>query len=199
MEDLKKIILNELLEVQRDGMDNLIDYICNKTDYFTAPASTKYHSNYENGLAEHSHKVTQLFREKNERFKLGLSENTIKICGYFHDLCKCNFYKRGIKNIKDGKKINGYGKEVDNWIEKEVWEIDDQLPLGHGSKSVILLQEFISLSTFEVMAILFHMGLPEDYEMKIAYNNATKKYPAIIALHSADLESSYLLEEIKEI
>jgi hypothetical protein len=192
--DLKEIILTELSTIQREGMNDLIDYISNKTDYFTAPASTNYHSNYEGGLAEHSHKVTQLFREKNERFSLGLSEDTIKICGYCHDWCKCCFYIKGKKNVKEGKKPDGR----DNWIEKEIWEIDDKLPLGHGEKSIILLQRFIPLSTEEVMIIRWHMGIPEDYMSKKSYEKATEKYKSIIAFHSSDLESSYLLEEIKK-
>jgi len=196
MSEYKEKILNALNSVQREGIDKLIDYLESKTDYFTAPASTKYHCNYEGGLAEHSWKVKELFEEKNRYFNLGLSQDTIIICSLLHDLCKCNFYKKGLKNVKDGKKINGYGKEVDNWIEKEVWEIEDQLPLGHGSKSVILLQKFLRLSELEVMAILFHMGIPEEYEMKQAYNKSSEKYPAIITLHTADIESSYLLEKI---
>jgi len=196
MSEYKEKILDALKSVKREGIDKLIDYLENKTDYFTAPASSKYHSNYDGGLYDHSWLVRELFSEKNERFGLGLTQDTITICGICHDLCKNLFYKKGIKNVKDGKKINGYGKEVDNWIEKEVWEIDDQLPLGHGAKSVIILQKFIPLSEFEVMAILFHMGVPEEYEMKQAYNKAAEKYPAIIALHTADYESSYLLEKV---
>lgn len=190
----KKRIITNLRTIQRDGIEDLITYLQEKTDYFTAPASTNYHSNHEGGLWEHSDKVTELFKEKNQKFNLGLSEETINICGYGHDLCKCNFYKKAIKNVKEGKKINAYGKEVDNWIEKEVWEIDDQLPLGHGEKSIILLQRFIPLNTFEVMAIRWHMGVPEDYVSRKAYQKAVEKYPSIIALQTSDIESSFLLE-----
>jgi hypothetical protein len=194
MNNLEEKIINNLKTVKRDGVDNLIAYLKEKTDYFNAPASTNYHSNYVGGLAEHSDKVVELFKEKNKRYSLGLSEDTIYICGYCHDLCKCNFYKKSFKNVKEGKKKNGYGKEVDNWIEKEVWEIDDQLPLGHGEKSIIILQRFVSLSEFEVMAIRWHMGLPEDYISRKCYDRAIEKYPAITALYTADLESSIFLE-----
>lgn len=196
MSEVREKIITALKEVKRKGIENLIDYISNKSDFFTAPASAKYHSNYETGLAEHSWLVRELFDGKNKQFQLGLPEDTITICSIGHDLCKCNFYKKGFKNVKDGKKMNNFGKEVDNWVEKEVWEIDDQLPLSHGHKSIILLQRFIPLSEFEVLAIAWHMGLPEEYEMKMAYSKACEKYPAIIALHTADVESSYLLEKI---
>lgn len=100
--NLKEKVLKSLKSIDRDGIDDLINHLLERTDYFIAPASTNYHSNFEKGLIEHSDKVTELFREKNTRFNLGLSEDTIKICGYGHDLCKCNFYKKGFKNVKEG-------------------------------------------------------------------------------------------------
>jgi hypothetical protein len=192
MEDYKEKIISTLQTVKRDGIERLITYLENESDYFTAPASTKYHNNFVGGLAEHSYKVMEILNQKNQQFNLNIPLDSIIICGLLHDLCKCNFYVKGKKNVKEGKKPDGR----DNWVEKEVWEIDDQLPLGHGSKSIIILQRFIPMSEFEVLAINFHMGIPEDYEMKNAYNKATEKYPAIITLHTADLESSYLLEKI---
>jgi hypothetical protein len=195
--DYKAQIIEKLQSFKREGMTDLIAWL-EKTDYFTSPASSKYHSNYIGGLAEHSWKVSEVFAEKNTRYNLGLSDETVWICGLLHDVCKCNYYKRGLKNVKSGKKINGYGKEVDNWIEKEVWETDDQLPIGHGAKSVILVQRFISMSEFEVTAIMHHMGLPDGYLEKMTYSAATKKHPGIVALHTSDYESSYLLEKIIE-
>ena len=192
MENYKNKILKAFSYVKRKGIDKLITYLETETDYFIAPASTKYHSNYEGGLAEHSYKVMELFYQKNKLYKLNIPQESIIICALLHDLCKCNFYVKGKKNVKEGKKPDGR----DNWVEKEVWEIDDKLPLGHGSKSVIVLQQFIDLSEFEIMAILYHMGLPEDYEMRTAYNKAVEKYPAIITLHTADIEASHLFEKI---
>jgi hypothetical protein len=199
MPEIKEKIICELKKTNRAGIEDLIDYLDDETDFFNAPASTKYHGNYLGGLAEHSWNVKELFMQKNETYFLGLPEDTIIICGLCHDLCKCNFYKRGKKNVKEGNKLNAYGKEVANWVEKEVWEIDDKFPLSHGHKSVIILQRFIKLTEFEICAMAWHMGFPEEYEMKQAYSKATEKYPAIVALHTADYESSYFLEKtIKE-
>lgn len=187
----KEETLKLLRAIYRDGMEDLIAYLENDTDFFTAPASTKYHSNFIGGLVEHSYKVTKLFWEKCKAFKVDVPWESVALCGLMHDLCKCNFYIRGIKNVKEGKKPDGR----DNWVEKEVWDIDDKLPLGHGSKSVILLQRFIKLTDFETMAILYHMGLPEEYSAKMSYGKALEQFPAIILLHTADEESSYLLEK----
>jgi HD superfamily phosphohydrolase YqeK len=162
-----------------------------ETDFFTAPASTKYHSNFVGGLAQHSYKVMELLNKKNQLYNLNIPIDSIIICGLLHDICKCNFYVKGKKNVKDGKKPDGR----DNWVEKEVWDVDDQLPYGHGSKSVIILQQYINLTEFEIMAILYHMGIPEDYATKMYYSAATAKYPSIVVLSTADIEASYLFEE----
>ena len=186
-----EMIITLLTQTKRSGISDLITYLCQDTDYFTAPASTKYHSNYEGGLAEHSLKVMELWDKKNELYKLNIPEESIVICALLHDLCKCNFYVKGKKNVKEGKKPDGR----DNWVEKEVWDIDDKLPYGHGAKSVILLQQFIKLTEFEILAILHHMGLPETYSDRSTYSTAVEKYPAIITLHTSDLEASYLFEQ----
>jgi len=193
--EVKEKILNILHSIDREGMDKLIDWLENKSDFFIAPASTKYHNNFECGNAEHSLSVDELFCEKCDRYNVDIPADSRHICGLLHDICKANIYTKGIKNVKEGKKLNYKGQEVDNWVEKEVWEVDDKFPAGHGSKSVIILQNFIKLSEFEILAILNHMGLPEDYASKMAYNNAVEKYPAIVLLHSADLESSHVLEK----
>jgi HD superfamily phosphohydrolase YqeK len=195
--EVKEKILKMLHTVEREGMDKLIDWL-EKSDFFNAPASTKYHSNFEGGLAEHSLKVTELFEEKCKKFNNDISKDSVYICGLLHDVCKVNFYTKGLKNVKEGKKINYRGQEVGNWIEKEVWEIKDTFPAGHGSKSVIILQNFIKLTQFEILAILYHMGLPEDYISKMAYSQALELYPELILLHTSDEESTYMLEETKK-
>lgn len=194
---MKDRIINLLASVDRLGMDKVIDYL-NKSDFFTAPASTKYHGNFEGGLAEHSYNVYQLFKLKNEQYNLKLPEETVIIAAVLHDFCKTDFYKKGIKNVKQGKKINYRGQEVDNWVEKEVWEVEDSYPIGHGEKSVILLQQLMTLTFEEIMLIRWHMGGFETKENAMTMYNAYKMFPACVALHSADMEASYLLEEIRE-
>ena len=194
---MKDRIVNLLAGVDRSGMDKVIDYL-NKSDFFTAPASTRYHGNFEGGLAEHSYNVYQLFKLKNEQYNLKLPEETVIIAALLHDFCKTDFYKKGIKNVKQGKKINYRGQEVDNWVEKEVWEVEDSYPIGHGEKSVILLQQLIPLTFEEIMLIRWHMGGFEAKENAMTMYNAYKMFPACVALHSADMEASYLLEETRE-
>ncbi|KGK88008.1 HD domain-containing protein [Clostridium sp. HMP27] len=195
---MKEIILNLLNSVNREGMDKVVEFL-EQSDFFTAPASTKYHGNFQGGLAEHSYNVYTLFKEKNEKYKLELPEETVVIAALLHDLCKTNFYKKGIRNVKQGKKLNWKGQEVDNWIEKEVWEVEDSYPIGHGEKSIIILQGFIKLTIEEIMLIRWHMGGFESKDSSLTMYNAYNLMPACVALHTADIEASYFLEKKVEV
>ena len=184
IKELKELILSRLRGIKREGIEKLLDFIENSTDYFEAPASTKYHSNCEGGLAIHSHNVVELLLEKNVRYNLGLTEESIFIIGYMHDLCKTNFYKLGPK----WKKIN------QQWMVLAQYQVSDDFPMGHGEKSVIMLQKYIQLSDIEALMIRYHMG-PEgnqDYQ----YYNACKKYPEICSAYTADFEASTYFETI---
>jgi hypothetical protein len=184
---MKDKIIQLLMSTGREGIEKVIEFM-ESSDFFTAPASTKYHGAYEGGLAEHSFNVYQLLAHKNKIFKLELPADTIIICGLLHDICKTNFYKKGSRNVK------GNGQ----WVAKEVWEVEDQNPLGHGSKSVILLQQWITLTQFEIMAILWHMGAWEGKDNAMSLSNAMNLMPGIVALQTADMESTYLIEGRKE-
>lgn len=187
--ELKLKILERLNSVKREGMKELISYLTNKTDFFEAPASTRFHSNYKGGLAQHSHNVTELLIHKNNQFNLNLTNDTIYITGYLHDICKCNIYKESIK----------LRKNISNeWEGYKTFSIEDDLPIGHGEKSVILLQQFIKLTLEEVLMIRWHMGgfsPKEDYPQ---FSKACEKFKSVCALHSADIESSYMLEYVSE-
>lgn len=126
----------------------------------------------------------EIFKKKNEIYDFGLSDDTVKITALLHDICKTNFYTVSSRNMKkDGK-----------WIKVPYYAVDDQVPFGHGEKSVILLQQFIRLSKEEVIIIRWHMG---GYEPKENYNYISNSWnicKAGVALHTADLESSYILE-----
>ena len=182
-EEIKDKIIELLGSTERKGIDKVIKYL-ESSDFFEAPASTRYHGNYKGGLAEHSLNVYEIFKKKNEIYDFGLSDDTVKITALLHDICKTNFYTVSSRNMKkDGK-----------WIKVPYYAVDDQVPFGHGEKSVILLQQFIRLSKEEVIIIRWHMG---GYEPKENYNYISNSWnicKAGVALHTADLESSYILE-----
>ena len=187
-----------LLSTERQGMTELIEWL-ETTDFFTAPASTRFHGNYEAALCEHSLKVYKTLYKMNNVFALPdqkIPKDSIIISSLLHDICKANFYIKSLKNVKDGKKLNYQKKEVDNWIEKEVYTVDDKTPMGHSEKSVILTQRFIKLTDLEIYLILIHMGITDSTKNYI--NGVLKLYPSAILLHLSDFLSSSLYEKTIE-
>lgn len=182
---IQEKIIELLKSTNRNGIDNVINFLTSN-DFFVAPASTKYHGNFEGGLAQHSLNVYKLFKHKNKIFDLGLSEDTIIIASLLHDICKVNFYQKQPKWRKN---------EKGRWESYEGYVCENDFPVGHGEKSVILLMNFIKLTKEEIILIRWHMGGFEPKENLMDISNSYNLYPAAVALHAADIESSYILEE----
>ena len=189
---------NLLLSVKRDGIEDLLSFI-NKSDFYTAPASTRYHSNYEGGLLQHSLNVYDRLHEivKSDIWsKFGFNENSIIIIALLHDLCKTFMYVSEIKNRKvyseNGTKSDSQGRY--DWESYVGYTIEDRFPMGHGCKSVIMCEQFIKLTPEERYAILWHMGFSVPKEEYNTLGAAIAKYPIILAVSEADLEATYLLE-----
>ena len=184
----KNDFLVEAKRIDRRGIPELIDYL-KSTDFFEAPASVKYHGNYDKGLVIHSLSVFDVAKEMNQIFDLNISENSIAICSLFHDVCKANFYVKGTRN----KKIDG------QWHEIEVWEVKDQLPMGHGEKSVYLINKFVKLEDHEALAIRWHLGgfdtaVHFSYPYGFPSKQAFREHKLVALLAAADLSASYLLD-----
>lgn len=195
--------------VQRDGMDKLMNYIRKNSDFYKAPASTRFHLACEGGLLQHSLNVYDclISKKKNPVWKnilKDIPDDSLILISLLHDLCKANFYTEGTKNQKtyDSEKVasaeswqvksDAQGKYI--WETVKTYQVDDQLPLGHGEKSVMLVQCYIRLTMQEVMAIRWHMGFSEAKENWNTLGNAMEKYPIILAIHEADLEATKILE-----
>lgn len=171
----------ELLKLSnRRGIDKLIKWL-EQTDFFTAPASTKYHLSKEGGLVEHSLNVyDELVNE------YGISDNisSLIIVALLHDVCKANYYSVSERNVKK----NG------EWIKEPYYTVEDQFPVGHGEKSVMIIQKFIELTEEELAAIRWHMGAYEPKENYGTLGQAFNKYPLALYLHIADLKATYIKE-----
>ncbi len=180
IEEFTKIYTDK---ISRKGSAELLDWLC-KTDYFTAPASTRYHGACECGLVMHSINVYNCMQELKETE----SDESIAICGLLHDLCKVNFYKVSTRNVKN--------EQTGAWEKVPYYFIEDEFPYGHGEKSVYLIERFMKLSPSEAMAIRWHMGGYDEsvkggsYSISAAYD----QYPIAVKLHIADLKATYLLE-----
>lgn len=177
--------------INRDGADKLLDFLENKSDFFTAPASTRFHGAYEGGLLCHSLNVYEclvqyLARERvKDTYKLNVSDETAAVVALLHDVCKVNFYTVSYRNAKN--------EQTGQWEKVPYYSINDTLPYGHGEKSVYMVSGFMRLSREEAMAIRWHMGF-SGIEDKNTIGRALEKYPLAFALSVADMEASYFLE-----
>lgn len=183
---MKEEFIELLKSTKREGIEDLINFI-EKTDFFTAPASTRFHGDYEGGLLEHSMKVYEILKHKakNNVTKMEFAEDTLIIIGLLHDICKVNFYKVDYRNAKN---------ERGEWEKVPYYTIDDTIPYGHGEKSVMMLTEYIKLTSEEKYCIRWHMGFSEPKEVYNSLGAAYKRYPLALLLNEADLESTYFYD-----
>ena len=183
---MKEKFIELLKSTNRPGIEDLISFL-EKTDFFTAPASTRFHGSFEGGLVEHSLKVYEIldYKAKNNVLKLEIPDDTIKIVSLLHDICKLNFYKVDYRNAK-----NALGE----WEKVPYYTIDDTRPYGHGEKSVMMISEYIKLTPEEKYSIRWHMGYTEPKELYNTIGSAYKKYPLALMMHEADLEATYFYD-----
>ena len=176
--------------ITREGADKLLEYLINKCDFFVAPASTRFHGSFEGGLAQHSINVYRCLKDYLERprvkelYKLSYTDEQIAIVALLHDMCKIDCYKTEMRNVK-----NEQGK----WESVPFYKFDDDLPYGHGEKSVYMTSGFMRLSREEAMAIRWHMGFSGTEDNNLV-GKALEKYPLAFALATTDMEASYFLE-----
>lgn len=199
--EMKAEFLSLLRQVQRPGMDNLIEWMETKTDFFVAPASSKFHGCFKYGLVRHSLnvyyaalKLVDMARE------LGLQEKNIDqtvpsqsliLCCLLHDICKINQYKETVKFFKD---------DTNSWQKYISYEIEKQIPLGHGSASCAILQTMIQLNMNELAAIMWHMGMTDVGLMMSPYTKtdlmqSMNDIPLVQIVAQADYFASFMMEK----
>lgn len=178
--------------ISRPGADKLFDWL-ESTDFFDAPASTRYHLSRPGGLAEHSvHVYERLSALKEMEFEfhsnMSFSTETIAICGLLHDICKADYYSMEVRNRK-----NDHGK----WEQYPFYVVKDQLPYGHGEKSVYIISGFMKLSREEAMAIRWHMGGFDEAAKggSSTLGAAFNQFSLALLLHLADMQATYLDEK----
>lgn len=182
--------------IERDGSDKLLDWL-EKSDFFTAPASGRRHSAYRGGLCQHSVNVYKRFvkllqSEYGDNWTKKVSPESVAVMGLLHDVCKVNTYVEDVKNVKN--------QETGKWEQKPYFRYEDNLPYGHGEKSVYIISAFIKLSREEALAINWHMG---EYDIRVKngsfmMSDVYYKYPICFLLHLADLSATYLDEKPAE-
>lgn len=178
-------------QIRREGAAELRAYLL-RSDFFRAPASTRYHCAYEGGLCEHSvntyrRLLKNVQNEYGAEWEQKFSHETVAICGLLHDLCKIDFYKQDFRNVKE----NG------EWVKKPYYAREELLPYGHGEKSVYIVNGFLRLTREEAVAINWHMG---GFDSRVrggdgSVSEAFCKFPLALLLHVSDLEATYIDEK----
>lgn len=176
--------------IRREGGDKLLEWL-KRSDFFRAPASSRFHSAHAGGLCEHSVKtyyrfVRNLETEYGESAEGKLSDESAAVIALLHDICKIDTYKEDFRNVKE----NGV------WVQKPYFSVEDKLPYGHGEKSVYIISGFMKLTREEAMAINWHMG---GFDMRVlggsyALSDVFYNYPAALLFHVSDVEATYLDE-----
>jgi hypothetical protein len=183
--------------IERPGSDKLLDYLTKSSDFFTAPASTRFHLAEEGGLCKHSLNVyNRLLRlvemQYGDNWENVYSHESIAICALLHDICKTNMYKIESRNVKD---VTG------NWIKKNYYTIEEDLPYGHGEKSVYIINGFLRLTREEAIAINWHMGGFDDRVRGATtgsnvLSSAFYHFPLAVLLNLADIAATFLDEHM---
>lgn len=192
LEENKNLFIKVFTEnIKREGADKLLDYLINTSDFFTAPASGRRHSSFEGGLVLHSLNVYHRFKqniilEYGENYQEKISDESIAIIALLHDLCKVNTYTIDYRN----QKVDG------QWIQVPFYAYANNLPYGHGEKSVYIISGFMRLTREEAMAINWHMGGFDPRTTATSdLSDAFNRFPTAVLFHVSDLEATYLDEQ----
>lgn len=182
--------------IHRAGADELLEYLTSKnSDFFTAPASTMFHGDYDCGLVTHSVNVYHCLCDYLSRgrcishYNMKYSDETVAIAALLHDVCKINCYKKYMRNQKN---------DMGEWEQVPAFKFEDPEPYGHGEKSVFLIGKFLRLTNEEAYAIRYHMGFSGNEDARNV-GNAFDKYPLAFALHVADMEASHYIDDKMEL
>ena len=180
-------------KIKRDGADKLLDYLLSPaSDFFTAPASSRFHLSCEGGLCEHSLNVydclvSYLNSDMSKSLGFEYSDESIAIVALLHDLCKIGVYKKGFRNVKD---------EKGTWQRVDTFEFEDQMPYGHGEKSVYIISGYMRLTREEAFAIRYHMGYSSTEDARNV-SSAFEMFPLAFAVNVADSQATYYVESDK--
>lgn len=168
--------------IGRDGVEDLLGWL-GSTDFYTAPASTRYHGAHPGGLVEHSLEVHDWLLTFDRACGTGLSSESMAIVALFHDVCKVGCYKADTRNVKGDDGV---------WRKVPCYKFDEDFPFGgHGSKSMYLVQHFVRLEPEEAAAINCHMG-QFDASPYSKPSDAYSAYPLAFLLHVADEAATHM-------
>ena len=180
-------------KTERAGVEDMLKWL-DTTDFYSAPASTRYHGSYPGGLVQHTLNVAYELKQLADFYEVKIPKDSILICALGHDFCKINTYRETIVNVPPQRTKSG------KWEQQQGYKKDEYLKLGHGAKSLSTLQDFITLKDYEKEAIYWHMGA-FDLGQYNNINDLSKTFeenPLAFLLHIADMCVTYIIENERE-
>lgn len=180
-------------KTERAGVEDMLKWL-DTTDFYSAPASTRYHGSYPGGLVQHTLNVAYELKQLVDFYEVEIPKDSILICALGHDFCKINTYRETIVNVPPQRTKSG------KWEQQQGYKKDEYLKLGHGAKSLSTLQDFITLKDYEKEAIYWHMGA-FDLGQYNNINDLSKTFeenPLAFLLHIADMCVTYIIENERE-
>jgi hypothetical protein len=202
IEKNKVEFLQLIRQIRIEGADinGLIDYLTN-SDFFTAPASTIYHGNFEGGLCYHSLNVYKTLIDLANKYTPGRYDtNSLIVVGLLHDLSKTNFYEKYTANkkvyLETGTKHDNLGRF--DWFAEEAYKVKDSAErfIGgeHGTNSMFLISRFIPMTYEESVAVINHHFITETNGLLKDITAIYNKYSLASLIHIADMIAVYLIE-----
>ena len=202
----KEEFISLLRSISREGADieGLLEEL-EKSDFYYAPASTKYHGAYVGGLVDHSlnvfYNMMHLVKYKKNLPAECYDEDSIKIIALLHDLAKMNQYERTFQNKKvycsreESKLFDDNGNF--KWVSEPGFKTrEDHLVYGsHEMNSELRARKYIPLTMQESSAILHHMGGMAWDSAKDNISEVYAKYPLALFVFMADCMATYVDEQ----
>lgn len=154
-----------------------------RTDFYDAPASTRYHESFKHGLLYHTLQVynNMIGLLNVDKFSSNIeSTHSAALVCLCHDWCKIGLYESYKRNVKN--EDTGRWEQVDAFRTKgSPW------PFGHGVTSMYLALKHFKLTDEEALAIRFHMG---KWQVEEAFNNdyqeSNERFPLVLLTQFAD-------------
>lgn len=162
-----------------------------RSDFFIAPASAKYHGSCKGGLCEHSLNVYYSLLSLRDKFlPNSINDDSLKIVGLLHNASKANYYETYFRNVKD---------ENGKWIQVQEYKVrDDRFIYGSQEQTAeFMVSTFIPLEVQERVAILHQLGGQGHDSTQVNMGTIFGEYPLATLLHTADLLSTFILENEK--
>lgn len=186
----RELFISIMKQVERPGVDELLAWL-EGTDFYSAPASTRFHGSYPGGLVYHTLNVVYELRELVRFYDVkDITNESIIIVALAHDFCKINIYQETMVNVPPQRSKSG------KWEQQLGYKKNEILKLGHGAKSLSILQNFIKLEDYEKEAIFWHMGAYDTGTLSSIHDlyDVFKENKLAFLLHMADMVATYITE-----